>query len=311
MKVAVFSDIHANYTALCTCIDYLDKRKERGQDPIEAVIFLGDYISDCPYPQRTMELLYELSLRYPCSWIRGNREEYLLAHQDNPKEKWEESSSTGSLLYTYNNLSRKELDFFRSLPITDVISFEGCKPLRICHGSPENTRELLLPDNKKPEEHLKKIKEAYLLSGHTHTQCEVREKGKVLWNPGALGMPFGVKGNTIFSILTAKEWESGWEWNCESSLECSCESSREWSCEWVVIPYDIETELKQFEESGLNRMAKIYALVTRLGLITGRNVLLETVTLAKKLAEQEGMENKNLTLPEKYWEEAARRLNIL
>lgn len=291
MKVAVFSDIHANQLALLACINALEKRKKNGQEPVAAVLLLGDYISDCPYPQRTMELLYELELRYPCYWIRGNREEYMLAYQENPKKDWEESSSTGSLLYTYNNLSRKELDFFRSLPITDVVTFEGCKPLRICHGSPTDSRELLFPDNEKPEYYLEKIEESYLLGGHTHMQCEVAWKEKRFWNSGALGMPFGVKGNTIFSILTATE--------------------KGWDCEWITIPYDIETELRQFEESGLNRMANIYALVTRLGLLYGKNVLLETVTLAKRLAKQEGIAIKPQKIPEKYWEEAARRLQIL
>lgn len=291
MKVAILSDIHANQIALCTCLNYLKKRKENGQEPVAATILLGDYISDCPYPQRTMEQLYEWSLCCPCYWIRGNREEYLLAYQDSLQKNWEESSSTGSLLYTYNNLSRKELDFFRSLPITDVIQLDGCEPFRICHGSPKVAGEVLFPDSENTRKHLNEIKETYLLSGHTHTQCEFLYRGKTLWNPGALGIPFGVKGNTIFSILTAK--------------------SGGWDCEWITIPYDIEAELKQFEESGLNQMAKIYALVTRLSLITGKNVLQETVTLAKRLAEQEGRTPMNFNLPEKYWEEAARRLKIL
>ena len=232
-----------------------------------------------------MELLYELSLLYPCYWIRGNREEYLLAYQDHREEEWEESSSTGALLYTYNNLSRKELDFFRSLPISDVITLEGCKPLCIFHGSPKDAKELLKQDNGKAEYYLKERAESYLLGGHTHHQCEIRCDGKVFWNPGALGIPFGVKGKTIFAVLTSKT--DGWD------------------CEWVTIPYSIEAEIKQFEESGLNRMAKIYALVTRLSLIEGRNIMLETVTLANRLAKQEGIEKKGLKIPEKYWEDAA------
>lgn len=295
MKVAVLSDIHANQTALCACMEELKKRKKRGC-PVDVVILLGDYVTDCPYPQRTMELLYELSLLYPCHWIRGNREEYLLTYQNQMEEndieeKWEESSSTGSLLYTYNNLSKKDLDFFRSLPISDVITLEGCKPLCVFHGSPKDAKELLKQGNGRAEYYLKERAESYLLGGHTHDQCEIRCDGKVFWNPGALGIPFGVKGKTIFSILTSKT--DGWD------------------CEWVTIPYSIEAEIKQFEESGLNRMANIYALVTRQSLIEGRNIMLETVTLANKLAEQEGIEKKGLKIPEKYWEDAARRLKIL
>ncbi|MCX4269844.1 MAG: metallophosphoesterase [Lachnospiraceae bacterium] len=291
MKVAVLSDIHANQVALSACLDYLNQRKKNGQEAVAATILLGDYISDCPYPQRTMELLEKWSQSCPCYWIRGNREEYLLAYQDSPNKNWEESSSTGSLLYTYNNLSRKELDFFRSMPNTDTIAWEGYEPLCICHGSPRNVREELHPDSENAKECLKEIQESYLISGHTHTQCEVFYQGKTLWNPGALGIPFGVKGKTIFSILTAKA--GGWD------------------CEWITIPYDIEAELKQFEESGLNRMARVYALTIRLSLITGKNVLLETVELAKRMAEQDGIKMQQFGFPEKYWEKAARILKIL
>ncbi|GAA4653819.1 hypothetical protein GCM10023142_09570 [Anaerocolumna aminovalerica] len=58
MNIAILSDIHSNYTALNTCIEHA---LHRG---IIHFIFLGDYVSDCPYPQKTMNLLYELQDNY-------------------------------------------------------------------------------------------------------------------------------------------------------------------------------------------------------------------------------------------------------
>ena len=44
MRIAVISDIHSNYIAFKTIID--DIKKEN----IDEIIFLGDYVTDGPYP---------------------------------------------------------------------------------------------------------------------------------------------------------------------------------------------------------------------------------------------------------------------
>ncbi len=51
MKIAVLSDIHGNYIALRECIKYA---VEKG---IETFVFLGDYVGELAYPQKTMEIL--------------------------------------------------------------------------------------------------------------------------------------------------------------------------------------------------------------------------------------------------------------
>ena len=68
-EIAVLADIHNNHVAFEACICLA---LEKG---VQKFIFLGDYISDCPYPQRTMQLLYELEETYDCVFICGNREE--------------------------------------------------------------------------------------------------------------------------------------------------------------------------------------------------------------------------------------------
>ena len=54
MEIAVFSDIHGNYVAFQRCLDYVLARN------INTFIFLGDYLGEFPYPQKTMEMLYNL-----------------------------------------------------------------------------------------------------------------------------------------------------------------------------------------------------------------------------------------------------------
>ena len=49
MKIAVMSDIHGNYIALQRCLAHALEQN------VDAYIFLGDYLGEFPYPQRTLE----------------------------------------------------------------------------------------------------------------------------------------------------------------------------------------------------------------------------------------------------------------
>ena len=54
MDIAVFSDVHGNHSALQAAIDYSVGKG------ITNFVLLGDYVTDCPNPQKTMELIYVL-----------------------------------------------------------------------------------------------------------------------------------------------------------------------------------------------------------------------------------------------------------
>ena len=85
-KIALVSDIHGNYRALEAFLDFL------ADHPVDGIICLGDYVTDSPYPERTMVLLQEMRQRYSCYMLRGNREDYLLNNRDN-HENWKCSSA--------------------------------------------------------------------------------------------------------------------------------------------------------------------------------------------------------------------------
>src|SRR5574344_1424431 len=142
MDIAVISDIHGNYIALKRCIEYSIGKN------ISTFIFLGDYTGEQAYPQRTMKILYELKGEYNCIFIRGNKEDYWINHRRNNNQEWKKGdSTTGSLLYTYSNLKKEDIDFFGTMPIVKEISFEGFPPLTVCHGSPNKVNEKLLPND--------------------------------------------------------------------------------------------------------------------------------------------------------------------
>ncbi|WP_051594057.1 metallophosphoesterase family protein [Butyrivibrio sp. AE3003] len=172
MDIAVFADIHGNHSALQACIDYT---MERG---ITNFILLGDYVSDCPYPQKTMELIYVLKQYFNTCIIRGNREEYLLNYKKRGGEGWKAGSSSGSLLYTYNNLTEKDFDFFASLQNQGIYEMPGMPKFQYCHGSPENTSEVLIREKRNTKRILAHMNTSLLLHGHVHIQDAYVYRGK-------------------------------------------------------------------------------------------------------------------------------------
>ena len=79
MRVAVLSDIHGNYIALESCIEEIQRRN------IDKIIFLGDYVGELAYPQRTMALIRSIEKNYECYFVRGNKEDYWIHYKNNRK----------------------------------------------------------------------------------------------------------------------------------------------------------------------------------------------------------------------------------
>ena len=170
MIVAVLSDIHSNYYAFKAC--YEDAIKCGA----EMFIFLGDYVSDLSEPQRTMDLVYEIQSKYPTVCLRGNREGYMLDCESG-RSSFNRGSKTGSLLFTYEHLRKKDLDFIRELKISDTIEIEGVR-IEIAHAAMDNDRYYFDSNDGRTAEIFPQMKCDYLLTGHSHKQYIQRKGGK-------------------------------------------------------------------------------------------------------------------------------------
>lgn len=284
MNLAIISDIHSNYVALETCLEYL---KERA---IDEVIFLGDYVSDCPYPQKTLALIDIIKKTYRCRFIRGNREDYQINHHDNHNDSWKVSTNSGSLLYTYQNLTSENLEFFRSCDITDTIKLSGYPSITICHGSPLYNHELLHRASELADKYLKSLKTDILICGHTHIQDKYTAYSKTLINPGSVGIPIGSNGKAQFAILHGVDGR--------------------WEEEFLSLDYDIEKLIDSFETSGFTKATKVYAKIMSKELRTGHNYLLDCLSLIRKRTSENGEILDPMDIPEKYFEEAVEQLGL-
>lgn len=279
MDIAVLSDIHGNFEALKTCVACAQERA------IGTFLFLGDYLGEFSFPQRTMEFLYRLKDTCRCVFIRGNKEDYWLQYRKAGEQGWKENNSTtGSLLYTYQNLTARDLDFFSEMEIARVLTFDRAEPITVCHGSPRQNREKLLPGADNTCDILKRLDTRLLLCGHTHIRQKSECSGKILLNPGSVGAPLQSHGKAQFLILH--------------------ENGGKWTEEFLSLDYPVETEIQKLYASGLDRFAPYWCKSTIHLARTGKDSQGELLEKAMELCRKELGECRWPDIPERYWAQA-------
>lgn len=283
MQAVLLSDIHGNYIALRKCIDYALNRN------IETFIFLGDYVGELAYPQKTMKLLYSMKEKYQCHFLRGNKEDYWINYQQSGEKGWKENdSTTGSLFYTYHNLTPKDIAFFKQLPYTCELHFEGLPALTICHGSPARVNEKLLPDSENTFQIMVNNENQYILCGHTHVQGLIEHNQKCVINPGAVGVSLHSSGKAQFAILTGHD--------------------DRWGNEWISLDYDAEQTINDLHTSQLSKKASYWCKVTENLLRTGEISHGQVLERAMAICREETGKCNWPDIPEECWQKAVREL---
>lgn len=272
-KSAVMSDIHSGYHAFKACFE------DAVENGCDSFIFLGDYISDLAEPQKTMELLYEIRESYPCVCLRGNRERYMLSHE-NGIGSFARGSQTGSLLFTYERLGKCDMDFFESLNFYNIIEI-GKVRFELAHSSPNNDRYYFDNIDGRISEIFPQMTCKYLLTGHSHRQYICRDDDKTVINPGAVGIPKLTSMLSPYAILDI----------CDGEVDCTLRK----------VEYDLCATIHSQFASGLIDYAKYWAVGILYDLINGNDGIL---TLLKNVEERDGLRD------EEVWHSEADRLGM-
>ena len=271
--------------ALENALCMIDKLKPDG------IIFLGDYLTDFPYPQRTLYLLDECRAAFPCWFVRGNREDYMLRHRENPDDGWRHSSSSGSLLYTFENLAPCDLDAFAAMPASlDVRPAEGLPVITACHGSPRATKEWIMNRPALIERYLSEINGSVLLCGHTHRGGVAEACGKRLIFCPSIGLPHDIHPGAKFLMLEPKRGI--------------------WRYKTYIVDYDKRRMEREFYRSGLAAKSGVWAKCIIRDMYEERDNAARCVALAWRIAASERFDGSSV-LPEEYWERAARELRLV
>jgi len=181
IRLALVSDLHGNALAL---EQVLSRIASHGVDQI---ICLGDVATLGPEPERTLELVHESG----AVCILGNHDEFLLR-----PEVVADYTTIPVLIDAIDwcraRLSTASIDFVRSFRERYEAQLNDRETLLAFHGTPaSNTIDLLAttaPDT--VEEWISGYQGSVLVGGHTHLQMLRQHRGRLLVNPGSVGMPF-------------------------------------------------------------------------------------------------------------------------
>lgn len=110
--------------------------------------------------------------------------------------------------YCYENLTDKDIGFFESFPLCREITFDGAGSILACHGSPDKNNEKMFPDGENTKGIMERCAGQYILCGHTHVLGSFSHEGKILLNPGSVGVSLYSGGKAQFMIL----YQNGEEW---------------------------------------------------------------------------------------------------
>ena len=245
MRIALFSDIHANLPALEACLKSIEEQKP------DATYCLGDLVGYNIWPN---EVINEIRKR-GIPTIAGNYDQGigLMSDECGCAYKTNEEKEMGKISISYTNSLVKpdERKYLRTLPAHIRIEFQLNKDklnLLLVHGSPRRIDEYLFED--RDEKSLLRIMEKaeadIMCFGHTHkpyhrtlpTELTENTYYRHAINIGSVGKPKDNNPKGCYVLLTI---------NAESSIT----NKDAINVEFIRFDYNVEEAAKGIMESPL------------------------------------------------------------
>ena len=245
MRIALFSDVHANLPALEACMKSIDEQQ------VDAVYCLGDLVGYNVWPN---EVIHEVRRR-KIPTIAGNYDQGigLKSGDCGCAYKTDKDKEMGNISISYTDLIVKEEErkYLRTLPAHIRVEFqlnEDHLNLLLVHGSPRKINEYLFED--RDEKSLQRIMtEAgadIMCFGHTHKPYHrilssgdgVPAHYRHAVNIGSVGKPKDGDPRGCYVVLTI---------NSNSSVT----EKEAVQVEFIRFEYDVEKAAKAVEESPL------------------------------------------------------------
>lgn len=245
MKIALFSDIHANFPALEAVLADMEQRKP------DAVYCLGDLVGYNIWPN---EVISEIRKR-GIPTIAGNYD-FGIGRNSNDcgcAYKTDEEREMGKISIEFTNkiVGPEERAYLRTLPSHIGIEYQLNNDklnLLFVHGSPRKINEYLF-EERDEKSMLRIMVDAdadIMCFGHTHkpyhrilsqiTEHGVRFRHAI--NIGSVGKPKDGNANACYVILTLDE-------------QSSVFAKDTVTVEFIRLPYDVEKAAKAIEQSPL------------------------------------------------------------
>ncbi|AYG78568.1 hypothetical protein DWB77_00676 [Streptomyces hundungensis] len=184
-RVAVLSDIHGVLPALEAVLAEPDVRAA------DRIVLTGD-ITAGPQPRQVLDLLIGLGDRIV--WISGNADRELLEYRRGQRDSIPDPLAP----WAAEQLREDHLDLLGRLPRSLSLPVRGLGEVLFCHATPRDDEEIVLVDS--PLERWQEVFSELdsdirtVVCGHTHMPFVRLAHGRLVINPGSIGMPYGRAG---------------------------------------------------------------------------------------------------------------------
>lgn len=184
-RVAVLSDVHGVLPALEAVL------AEPDVAAADRIVLTGD-ITAGPQPTEVLALLRKQGERV--RWISGNADRELVEYRRG--ERADIPDPIGP--FAAARLTDTDVEFLASLPTTLTLTVRGLGEVLLCHATPRDDEEVVLVDSRHDRwtEVLAAVPENVrtIVCGHTHMPYVRLAHGRLVVNPGSVGMPYGRPG---------------------------------------------------------------------------------------------------------------------
>ena len=184
-RVAVLSDIHGVMPALAAVL------AEPDVAAADLIVLTGDLAAG-PQPVETLDRLAALGGR--ALWIRGNADRELVEFARGERTEMPDEVSA----WAAGQLHAGQVELLAGLPLSAVVTVTGLGEVLFCHATPRDDEEVVLVDSRlgRWQEVFAGIpaKVTTIVCGHTHMPFTRLAHGRLVINPGSVGMPYGQPG---------------------------------------------------------------------------------------------------------------------
>lgn len=228
MRIAIYSDVHGNLTALQTVLADIKK-----QTP-DLIAFAGDLCLMGARPKACLELARaETNI-----FVYGNTDEYIHTPQQPPedadeaqRQRWETFNKLAA--WTKAQLGSENVGWLQRLPFSQRISPTAVSrdDLLIVHANPKDVNAVIFPTADLQKEVLGEVKMAQtdeelrplldnitagiIAFGHIHIPNVRRWGEMILANISSVNLPHDGDARAKYGLLT---WDKGAGWTVEKRL---------------------------------------------------------------------------------------------
>ena len=181
--------------------------------------------------------------------------------------------ATGSLLLTYNSLSKDDIKYISSLPDEVVVDIKGCPQIYVRHKVNSES------------------KYKYHVFGHIHKQGLFIKNDCRFINPGSVGQCCSGAPGVEFALMELVDGE--------------------WNTHFYHMSYNYDYVIKFIHNSDLSTCKYHWDEVLIKTLSTGHNYVEDYTNLVREIAKKCGIDVKTLAdIPDKVWEYVYDKLDI-